>query len=144
MKKSLYIILSAVVLITGCSTNGGPEYDGKNYAQIKKFDTGVVTKSRPVVITDSGAGKFLGAIIGVVLGSTMGSGNGKTLTMLGGGLAGGYAGSEIAKANAQELTVALDNGEDVVVVIKGNKIESGDRVKIIKDGNRVAQVDRID
>jgi len=144
MKKYFYILLSFTILITGCATNGVPEYDGKDYKQIKRYDTGVVTKSRPVVITDSGAGKFLGAIIGVVLGSTMGAGNGKTLTMLGGGLVGGYAGSEIAKANAQELSVALDNGEDVVVVIKGNKFESGDRVKIIKDGNKVAQVDRID
>ena len=143
MKKYLYILLSATLLITGCARNDVPEYDGKDYRQVKKYDTGVVTSSRPVVITDSGIGKFLGAIIGVVLGSTMGSGDGKTLTMLGGGLVGSYAGSEIAKANAQELTVTLDNGENVVVVIKGTKIESGDRVKIIKDGNKVAQVDRI-
>jgi outer membrane lipoprotein SlyB len=60
--------------------------------------------------------------------------------MLAGGLAGGYAGSEIAKANAQELTVALDNGENVVVVIKGNEIQKGERVQIIKDGNKVASV----
>lgn len=144
MKKSLYIILSATLFMTACATNSGPEYDGNNYAQIKKFDRGVVTKNRPAVITDSGAGKFLGAIIGAVLGSTIGAGNGKTLTTLGGGLVGGYAGSKIAKANAQELTIDLDNGEEVVVVIKGNKIESGDRVKIIKDGNKVAQVDRIE
>ena len=144
MKSYLYILLSSIILITGCATNGGPEYDGKSYKQIKKYDTGVVIKSRPVVISDSGVGKFLGAVIGAVLGSTMGQGNGTTLTMLGGGLAGGYAGNEIAKSNAQELTIDLDNGENVVVVIKGNKIESGDRVKIIKDGNKVAQVDRID
>jgi len=144
MKKYLYILLSATILVTGCANNGGPEYDGNSYNQIKRFDTGRVTKSRPVIITDSGVGKFLGAIVGVVLGSTMGKGNGTTLTMLGGGLIGGYAGSEIAKANAQELTIALDNGEDVVVVIKGKEIEVGDRVKIIKDGNKVAQVDRID
>jgi len=143
MKKYLYIVLSTTILITGCATNNGVEYDGKSYQQIKRYDTGVVTKSRPAVISDSGVGKFLGAVIGAVLGSTIGHGNGTTLTTLGGGLIGGYAGNEIAKANAQELTIALDNGEDVVVVVKGNKIESGDRVKIIKDGNKVVQVDRI-
>ncbi len=143
MKKYLYIALSTTVLITGCATNSGPEYDGANYQQIKRYDTGVVTKSRPAVISDSGIGKFLGAVVGAVLGSTLGQGNGTTLTTLGGGLVGAYAGNEIAKANAQELTISLDNGENVVVVIKGNKIHTGDRVKIIKDGNKVDQVDRI-
>ncbi len=63
---------------------------------------------------------------------------------LGGGLAGGYAGSEIGKANGSELSVELDNGEQVIVVVKGNHIKVGDRIKIIKDGNRVAQVDKIE
>ena len=78
-----------------------------------------------------------------MLGSTVGKGSGTTLAMLGGGLAGGYAGSEIGKANATELTVALDNGGHIVAVVKGKHIEVGDRVKIIKDGNKASEVSKI-
>ncbi|MDA3909243.1 MAG: glycine zipper 2TM domain-containing protein [Sulfurimonas sp.] len=143
MKKFIYILLASITLFSGCATNNGPQYDGKNYNQIKRYDMGTVLKSRPVVITDDGDGKFFGALIGTVLGSLVGRSSGKTLAMLGGGIGGYYAGSEIAKANGEELTVRLDNGEDIVVVIKGNFFTAGDRVKIIKDGNRVAQVDRV-
>ena len=143
MKKFIYMLLASMILFSGCATNTGPEYDGKNYAQIKRYDTGVVIKSRPVVITDDGSGKFFGALVGTVLGSLVGRSSGKTLAMLGGGIGGYYAGGEIAKANGEELTVELDNGENIVVVIKGNRFNAGDRVKIIKDGNSVAQVDAL-
>jgi len=143
MKIAAYIILISLTVFSGCATNQGPEYDGKNYNQIKRYKIGTVLNSRPVVITDDGTGKFFGALIGAVLGSLVGSGDGKTLATLGGGLGGYYAGSEIAKANGEELTVELDNGENIVVVIKGNRFKAGDRVKIIKDGNKVAQVDKI-
>ena len=144
MRKILLGLSVAGLLLSGCATNNGPEYDGKNYSQIKRFKTGTITRERPVVVSDSGTGKFLGAIIGAVLGTTMGHGNGTTLTTLGGGLIGGYAGSEIAKANADELTVELDNGESIVVVVKGKNFQIGDRVQIIKDGNNASQVYRID
>jgi len=143
MKKSIYIIFASILLFSGCATNTGPEYDGKNYNQIKKYEIGTVIKSRPVVITDDGSGKFFGALVGTVLGSLVGRSSGKTLAMLGGGIGGYYAGGEIAKANGEELTVELDNGENIVVVIKGNRFNAGDRVKIIKDGNKVAEVDKI-
>ncbi|MDD2789261.1 MAG: glycine zipper 2TM domain-containing protein [Sulfurimonas sp.] len=145
MKKSICIIAAtSMLLLSGCATNNGPEYDGNSYNQIKRYDTGVVIESRPVIISDDGSGKFLGAIIGAVVGSTMGRASGRTLATLGGGLAGAYAGNEIGKANASELTVELDNGDNVVVIAKGKEIFAGDRVKIIKDGSRVAQVYRID
>lgn len=145
MLKSTFITLSMTAfLLSGCATNSGPQYNGKNYNQIKHFQIGTVISERPVVITDSGAGKFLGAIIGAVLGSTVGQGNGSTLAALGGGLVGGYAGSEVAKANADELTVELDNGEQIVVVVKGKNYEIGDKIKIIKDGNTASQVYKVE
>jgi outer membrane lipoprotein SlyB len=133
--------ITSLLVFSGCATNQGPEYDGNSYAQIKTIETGVVIKNKPVVISDNGTGKFLGAIIGAVVGSTFGSGNGSTLMALGGGVGGYYAGKEVGKANGNELTVELDDGRTVVVVVKGNKFKTGDRVEIIKDGNKVAQVD---
>lgn len=143
MKKLIYVSVATVLLLSGCAATGVPEYSGQDYNQIKRYDTGVVVEAKPVVISDDGTGTFLGAVIGAVVGSTMGKGAGNTLATLGGGLAGGYAGSQIAKANAMELSVKLDNGENIVVVAKGTTIGTGDRVKIIKDGSKVAQVYKI-
>lgn len=140
----IFITLLGIPFISGCATNVGPEYRGSTYEQIKRFSVGEVIAVRPVVIKDSGAGTFIGALVGAVVGSTMGGGRGTTLMTLGGGLAGAYAGSQIAKANAQELTVRLDNKEQIVIVVKGDNLYLvGDRIKIIKDGNRVAGVERI-
>jgi outer membrane lipoprotein SlyB len=140
------LISSAVIglLLSGCAKSGVPEYDGRSYNKIKRFDVGTVVSQRAVIIKDSGGGSFLGAIIGAVVGSTLGGGVGRTFTTLGGGIAGKYAGEEIAKANATELSVSLENGENIVVVAKGKEFSIGDRVRIIKDGNRVAQVDKIE
>lgn len=144
MKKLISVSIVALMLLSGCATNKGPEYSGTDYNQVKRYETGVVTEARPVVISDDGSGKFLGAVIGAVLGSTMGRAEGRTLATLGGGLAGGYAGNEIGKANGVELTVELDSGENIVVVAKGNNIVAGDRVKIIKNGSKIEQVYKID
>jgi outer membrane lipoprotein SlyB len=143
MKRVLIPSFLAMILLSACATNQGPEYNGRTYNQIKTYLTGEVVEEKPVVVSDNGSGLFLGALIGGVIGSTMGRGAGNTLATLGGGLAGAYAGDEIGKANGDELTVKLDSGEYIVVVVKGKQFMVGDRVKIIKDGNKVAQVDRI-
>lgn len=131
------------LFIGGCATNKGPEYDGRSYSQMKKIQIGTIVGHRPVVISDTGTGSFLGAIVGGVLGSTVGRGNGRTLATLAGGLAGSYAGGEVNKSDAQELTVELNNSNVVVVVTKGNEFHTGDRVQIIKDGNNVAAVKKL-
>lgn len=148
MKKSILmagaLIAAMVPLFSGCATNKGPEYDANSYRQIKRYVVGTVIAERPVVVKDDGKGTFIGALVGTVLGSMTGGGRGSTLMALGGGLGGAYAGSEIGKANAEELTIELDNYEVVIIVVKGdNTYEVGDRIKIIKDGNRVASVERL-
>ncbi|WP_457747419.1 glycine zipper 2TM domain-containing protein [Sulfurimonas sp.] len=143
MKNLLLISLATSMLLVGCATNSGPEYSGVTYNQIKEYDIGTVMDARPVVISDNGSGSFVGTIVGTVLGSMVGRGRGSVLGMLAGGLAGNYVGSEAGKANGEELSVKLDNGRDIVVVVKGNEYLKGDRVKIIRDGNRVARVERI-
>lgn len=144
MKKLISVLIVTLMFLGGCATNKGPEYSGTDYNQVKSYETGIVIEARPVVISDDGSGKFLGALIGAVVGSTIGKAEGKTLATLGGGLIGGYAGNEVGKANALELSVELDSGEHIVVVAKGNNIIAGDRVKIIKNGTKIEQVYKID
>ena len=144
MKRVILISsVTIMLLFSACATNNGPEYNGNTYQEIKSYEIGTVTSVRPVVISDNGTGTFLGAIVGTVLGSIVGEGSGNTLATLAGGLGGAYAGDQIGKANASELSVRLDNGNHVVVVVKGKGFLVGDRIKIIKDGNRVDQVYRI-
>jgi outer membrane lipoprotein SlyB len=143
--RNFLVIVSVVgmILMSGCATNEGPEYEGSSYSQIKQVQIGTIISHRPVVISDTGAGSFLGAIVGGVLGSTIGGGDGSTLAALAGGLAGAYAGSEINKADAQELKVKLDDSSIVLVVTKGNEFLAGDRVRIVKDGNKVDLVEKL-
>ncbi|VAW81322.1 hypothetical protein MNBD_GAMMA14-2458 [hydrothermal vent metagenome] len=63
------------------------------------------------------------------------------MATLGGGLLGAYAGNEIAKANAQELTVDLNNGSTVVVIAKGQKFSVGQHVRIVLENGNVVSVE---
>ena len=141
--NKLFIIFFGITFLTlgACATNGGYEVEAGSSAYIMHAKTGIITEIKPVVIKDSGAGTFIGALTGAVLGSTMGGGRGNTLTTLGGGLAGAYAGDEIGKANAQQLMVKLDNGNSVVVIAKGKSFAVGEEVKIITNGGRVVTVE---
>lgn len=147
MKKLIISAVTASLLIVGmngCTKSGVPEYEGSSYDQIKRFEIGTVLSIRPVVVKDEGLGSMIGTIAGVVLGSFIGGGRASALGTLGGGLAGAYVGSEAGKANAQELTVELDYGEEAVIVVKGeNLYVEGDRIRIIKDGNKVASVEKL-
>lgn len=144
MKTFVLAVAAVTLLMSGCARHQGTEYEGRTYDQIKKVETGTVIDHRYVIVKDDGTGRFLGALVGAVLGSTMGGGEGKRLTLVGGGILGGVIGSEAGKANAEELTVEVDSGETVVVVVKGDSgFLIGDRVRIVEDGNKVATVHRI-
>ncbi len=145
MKSTILLtIIAASLLMTGCARHQGTEYEGRTYSQIKEVSEGTVIAHRYVIVKDDGSGRFLGALVGAVLGSTMGGGEGKRLTVVGGGILGGVIGSEAGKANAEELTVELDSGRTVVVVVKGDSdFLVGDRVRIVKDGNTASAVHRL-
>ena len=149
MKKSIISVTTAaligVAMVSGCAQTGVPEYEGSSYDQIKRFEVGTVVSTRPVVIKDDGIGTMIGTITGVVLGSFVGGGRASALGTLGGGLAGAYVGSEAGRANAQELVVELEYGDQAVIVVKGVGVhKAGDRIRIIKDGNKVATVEKLD
>ncbi|MFA6143980.1 MAG: glycine zipper 2TM domain-containing protein [Sulfurimonas sp.] len=134
--------VSVVVLLTGCATSGVREVDADALHYELSYQVGVITDIKPVVIKDKGDGGFLGTVVGGILGSMIGNGRGSTLGFLGGGLIGMYAGNEAAKSNAQELSVALENNQDVIVLSKGNEFMVGQRVKIVKHNGRVYNVER--
>jgi len=143
IKNKLTILFLSITFLTlgACATNGGNEVESGSSAYLMQAKSGIITEIKPVVIKDSGTGTFVGALTGAALGSTIGGGRGRTLTALGGGLAGAYAGREIGKANAQQLMVKLDSGNSVVVIAKGKSFAVGEEVKIITNGNQVVTVE---
>ena len=107
------------------------------------YQTGVVEDVKHVVIKDDGSGVFVGAYTGTVLGSMFGKGKGNILSTLLGGLAGAFVGYKADKANAEELFIRLDEGRNVVVIVKGVNIHKGDRVRLIKRGTKIVRVEKI-
>ena len=143
MKKILYATALSVgmFLMTGCGPTGPNVISPSSAQYVSTYDKGTVKSIRYVRIQDTGAGTLVGAAIGAVLGHQVGHGRGKDLATLGGGLAGAYVGNQVASANAQELTVRLNNGRYVVVVAKGTNFYVGQRVRIVRQGDRVVSVE---
>ena len=138
----------AILLLGGCSTNNGPEYDGRSYQQIKTVERGIVTRRSNVTISDSGTGQRTGSVIGSVAGSAAGYASNNIFASIGGavigGLAGAAVGSEAGKSDGSELTVDLDDGRTIIIVVKQNDINAGDRIEIIKSGSKVERVNKIE
>ena len=140
MKKILFILLTGL-LLAGCATRGVNEVDSNAVNYELTYQVGTIESIKPVVIKDNGAGTFIGAISGLVLGSMIGKGRGSTLATLAGGLGGAYAGNQLNKANALELSVLLDDGRRVVVIAKGKTFYKGQKIRIVKHNGRVYSVE---
>ena len=143
MKKFLNILVYGVILLfSGCARQGLQEVSPSATTKVLHYESGLIVSIKPVAIKDNGTGTFIGGLVGAVLGSTVGRGRGSTLASLAGGLGGAYVGNEIGKANAQELTVQLDDSaENIVVIAKGTKFHTGEHVRIVKNANRVVSVE---
>lgn len=141
MKSFMTSMIVLIFVLSGCAQRGVYEVSPQSANKAYHYQTGTVEEIRPVVIKDNGTSTFLGAITGAVLGSMIGQGKGNTLATLAGGLTGAYVGSQLGKANAQELTIHLDDGEDIVVIMKGLRFYTGERVRVIKNGQRVIRVE---
>jgi len=145
MKKILFILtISTMFLFVGCTKMyNSNEVSLSNVNTELTFQTGVIVDIKNVVIKDDGSGAMLGGYTGTVLGSLFGQGKGNVLSTLFGGLAGVFVGQEVDKANAQELFIKLDNGKNIVVIVKGVDLKKGDKVRIIKRGYKIVRVEKI-
>lgn len=141
MKVLATVAFVSMVMLGGCAQSGVPVVESDASKYILTAQSGVITDVKSVVVKDSGGGTAIGGISGAVIGSTMGGGRGSVLTMLAGGLVGLYAGNEIGKSNAQELSVTLDDKQEVIVISKGTEFGVGQRVKIIKRNGQIYNVE---
>jgi len=141
MKSKIFLIALAFIL-SGCSQlYNSNEVSINNTDEVLTYQTGIVQGVKKVIIKDNGSGTMIGAMSGTVLGSLVGNGKGNVLSTLIGGLTGALAGYEIDKANGEELFIKLDNGKNIVVIVKGVNVVKGEKVRIIKNGYRIVRVE---
>jgi outer membrane lipoprotein SlyB len=134
-------IIAVILFGVGCANRDIETVNPEATQYVMRYETGTIESIRPVIIKDNGTGAFLGTITGGVLGSLVGEGKGNTLATLAGGLTGMYVGSQAGAANAQELTVRLDNGRRVVVIAKGTRFYAGERIRIVLHDGRISSVE---
>lgn len=141
MKKIVFALL-ALFLLSGCTQMyNSNDVDLYQTNGIYTYQKGRVTDVRYVNIRDDGSGTMIGALVGTVLGSIVGHGKGNTLSTLGGGLVGAYVGNRLDKANGEELYIHLDDGKDIVTVVKGVKFRRGEIVRVVFNGNKILRVE---
>ncbi|MEH6812863.1 MAG: glycine zipper 2TM domain-containing protein, partial [Motiliproteus sp.] len=122
MNKFMAIMVS-LMMLSGCAST----LDDKTYSrdqarrvQTVKFGTieainDVVLEGRRTVIS-----KVAGAVVGGIAGSSVGGGKGKDLATAVGAIAGTIAGEALeeraTRANGQDITVRMDQGELISIV----------------------------
>lgn len=148
MKLKLPLVLSVAVLVSaGCTLPSSRRTVPTAQANVmQNVDTGTVTSVREVNIEGqkTSLGTFGGGIVGGAAASG-GRGVSGALVQAAGSVAGAIAGQAVeegvTRKVAQEITVRLDDGRNVVITQKvdGGLFREGDRVRVLNSG-RSAQV----
>ncbi len=126
----------------GCATNSSRKVvPHSSSGQMYRVELGTILSVRQVTIegsADTNIGMYGGAIMGGTLGSTIGNGGiGSALAGATGAVGGMIAGREVeksvTKADGYEITVQLDNGNQIMVVQEMDKgsFFDGDRVRVM-------------
>lgn len=143
MTSRLLIALCAVPLVlsaTGCvSSKAGDVYSRDEARRVMTYREGVLIGIKEVRLegTKSPVGAGAGAVVGGVAGSAVGQGKGSVVAAVLGAVAGGVVGAAaeegLTRETALELTVKLDNGENMIIVqgIGNDKFKEGERVRVV-------------
>ncbi|MDB5813328.1 MAG: pcp [Rhodocyclales bacterium] len=146
MASRTLILICAMPLVlsaAGCvSSKAGDVYSRDEARRVMTFREGMLVGVKEVKLegTKSPVGTGAGAIVGGVAGSTVGQGKGAIVGAVIGAVAGGLVGSAaeegLTREKALELTVKLDNGENLIIVqgIGDDKFVSGERVRVVNSG----------
>lgn len=136
------LLLLSVLSFTGCATGG---YSQADIGSVKTINKGTVTGTRNLAVGDDGTGSLLGGIAGGAAGSQVGKGDGKVAAVIGGAVLGAMLGGNLNKDAGQELTIKLDNGQEIITVYKVDNnapymYRSGDRVVVETLNSKVSSI----
>jgi len=142
------VMFLALLLTAGCaSSRSGATYSRDQARKTQTVYQGTVERVDPVQIEGAKGpwGAIVGGALGAALGSSIGRGWGQVIGGTAGAVAGGLAGSaveeEVTKKDGLEITVALDNGNTVVIVQEADVMfRAGDRVRVLTGPDGTARV----
>ena len=145
MKRMIIMLLFSIFFFSGCAQRG---YNTADLNTLMRTYEGEVVSAKSIMLQDSGEGTFLGAIIGAIIGYQIGEGSGKDVATAAGAVLGGIVGSNLNKANAQELIIRLDSGEEISTIVRVDRrknfwFRSGDKVRIFVRKSRIVKIEPI-
>ena len=150
IKHAAVCMLALAMLSAGCTTYSGNTYSGSQVRSAQTVQYGTVVSVQPVTLEEDRPavlGTVGGGVVGGVLGNMVGGGRGKTLATIAGaalGAAGGYAGEKaLTKQNGLEITVELENGQQLSIVQAADQqFSPGERVRVLRGSDGSARVTR--
>lgn len=151
IKHVAVCMLALAMLSAGCTNySGNTSYSGSQVRSAQTVQYGTVVSVQPVTLEEDRPavlGTVGGGVVGGVLGNMVGGGRGKTLATIAGaalGAAGGYAGEKaLTKQNGLEITVELENGQQLSIVQAADQqFSPGERVRVLRGSDGSARVTR--
>ena len=150
IKQVAVCMLALAMLSAGCPNYSGNTYSGSQVRSAQTVQYGTVVSVQPVTLEEDRPavlGTVGGGVVGGVLGNMVGGGRGKTLATIAGaalGAAGGYAGEKaLTKQNGLEITVELENGQQLSIVQAADQqFSPGERVRVLRGSDGSARVTR--
>ena len=150
IKHVAVCMLALAMLSAGCTNYSGNTESGSQVRSAQTVQYGTVVSVQPVTLEEDRPavlGTVGGGVVGGVLGNMVGGGRGKTLATIAGaalGAAGGYAGEKaLTKQNGLEITVELENGQQLSIVQAADQqFSPGERVRVLRGSDGSARVTR--
>lgn len=146
----LVLLLCLGMALPGCASRGGRTYTDGEVRRAQQIHSGTVLEVTEVMVEEdpSFLGPTIGGVAGGVLGSLFGHGRGRTLAAIGGAAIGMLTGaaveSGVRRYKALQITMQMDNNENLVVVQGYDDIfVKGDRVRVITGDDGSARVQHL-
>lgn len=141
------IIILTLLLAQGCAKSlEGDVYSRDEAQRTMNVQWATITETKPIVIEGdrSQKGQMAGGIIGGAAGYGVTDSNTRALTTAIGTVAGAIAGEmaeeQLTKAQGLEISIKLDNGENIIIVQEVKDVGdfvAGDRVKLVSGSGKL-------
>ena len=146
IKHVAVCMLALAMLSAGCTNYSGNTYSGSQVRSAQTVQYGTVVSVQSVTLEEDRPavlGTVGGGVVGGVLGNMVGGGRGKTLATIAGAALGAAGEKALTKQNGLEITVELENGQQLSIVQAADQqFSPGERVRVLRGSDGSARVTR--
>ncbi len=139
---STLLLCCVAFLVAGCGSSK-PSYDDGHFRGVKSVYEGTVVNVGKTTVTEDPSllGPIVGGVTGGVIGSLVAGPTGTIVGATGGTIYGGGSDTSTKRFAATELTIELENGA-IMLIVLGNDdyFLRGDPVRIITVGKNLVRV----